>query len=73
MVNHYHLLMKICNENYLKALVKYIEFNPVKAGIVERAGEYPWAMSSHGEHPGCADFGLIDKIKFVLGMSIMGV
>ena len=86
MHNHYHLLMKITQENlsitmqkinskysiyfnnkykrvgplwqgrfkswfvydevYLKTLVRYIEFNPIRANITQNIGEYRWAMSS---------------------------
>ena len=36
----------LCNkEEYLLNLIKYIHNNPVRAGLVERADEYPW--SSH--------------------------
>lgn len=31
---------------YLKILIKYIEFNPIKAAITQKIGEYKWAMSS---------------------------
>jgi len=86
MSNHYHLLIKICNENlsiimqkinsrysvyfnhkykrvgplwqgrfkswfvydasYLSTLVRYIEYNPIKAGVTKKIGEYRWTMSS---------------------------
>lgn len=36
----------VYNESYLKTLVKYIEYNPIKAGITKQIGEYKWAMSS---------------------------
>jgi transcriptional regulator with XRE-family HTH domain len=36
----------VYDERYLKSLVKYIEFNPLKAKIVKHIGEFPWAMSS---------------------------
>ena len=36
----------VYDELYLKALVKYIEYNPIKAGITKKIGEYKWAMSS---------------------------
>jgi len=36
----------VFDESYLKALVKYIEYNPVKAGITDKIGKYRWAMSS---------------------------
>ncbi len=37
----------VYDEFYLKALVKYIEFNPIKAKISKNIGEYKWAMSSY--------------------------
>ena len=36
----------VYDENYLKSLVKYIEYNPIKAGITKNIGEYRWVMSS---------------------------
>lgn len=36
----------VYDESYLKTLVKYIEYNPIKAGITKQIGEYKWAMSS---------------------------
>lgn len=36
----------VYDDKYLFALIKYIELNPVKAGITKKIGEYPWAMSS---------------------------
>jgi putative transposase len=32
-------------ENYLLAVVRYVERNPVRAGVVERAWEYPWSSA----------------------------
>lgn len=31
------------SEDYLLACHRYIELNPVRAGLVKRAGEYPWS------------------------------
>ncbi len=59
----------IYNEKYLTALIKYIELNPVKAQITQKAGEYRWAMSADVENLACADFGLVDKINFKQGLS----
>lgn len=59
----------IYNEKYLTALIKYIELNPVKAQITQKAGEYRWAMSAGVENLACADFGLMDRINFKLEMS----
>ncbi|MFZ2636698.1 MAG: transposase [Rectinemataceae bacterium] len=36
----------VYDETYLRALVKYIERNPIKAGLASRIGEYPWASST---------------------------
>jgi len=41
----------VYDELYLKALVKYIEYNPIKAGITKKIGEYKWAMSSSNVTP----------------------
>lgn len=42
------------SETYLLSCMRYIEFNPVRAGIVRDAGEYRW--SSYGENAqGCGD------------------
>ena len=34
------------SEKYLGVLIKYIERNPIKAGMATRIGEYPWASSA---------------------------
>ncbi|NBL01095.1 MAG: hypothetical protein EOM50_24490, partial [Erysipelotrichia bacterium] len=36
----------VYDEVYLKILVKYIEYNPIKASITKTVGVYKWAMSS---------------------------
>ena len=33
------------DENYLYAAVRYIERNPVRAGLVKRAEDYPWSSA----------------------------
>jgi hypothetical protein len=45
-------------ESYLLELVRYIHLNAVRAGMVERPGEWPW--SGHGEYLGKEKRGLID-------------
>ena len=35
------------DEAYLLAAVRYVERNPLKAGIVNSADEYPWSSSRH--------------------------
>ena len=38
------------DDDHLLAVLRYIEANPLRAGMVERAGEYPWSsFSCHGE------------------------
>ena len=36
----------VYDEGYLQTLIRYIEFNPIKANIAKKIGEYKWAMSS---------------------------
>ncbi len=36
----------VYDEQYLKSLVKYIEYNPIKAGMVRKVGKFAWAMST---------------------------
>lgn len=35
------------DEQYTVAAARYLEFNPVKAGLVTRAAEYVWSSASH--------------------------
>jgi len=54
----------VYDEIYLKALVKYIEFNPIKANMTQKIGEYRWAMSSANVECLIFNFELIDDIDF---------
>ncbi len=36
----------VYDTTYLSTLVRYIEFNPIKANITKQIGEYKWSMSS---------------------------
>ncbi len=51
----------VYDKSYLSALLKYIEFNPIKANIVENIGQYPWSMSTREQHLKCQDYELMDK------------
>ena len=44
----------IDSEQYLLTCMRYIELNPVRAGIVEHPGEYPWS-SFHANAQGACD------------------
>jgi putative transposase len=52
------------DEQYLLAAVRYTELNPVRAGLVERAWQYPW--SSAAAHVRGKD-DLLVKVKPMLG------
>jgi REP element-mobilizing transposase RayT/transcriptional regulator len=52
----------VYDKSYLKTLVKYIEFNPVKTNISKKAGEFRWTMSSKKDKLDCLNYGLIDII-----------
>lgn len=43
----------VLDENHLIAAVRYIERNPVRAGIVRDAWEYPWSSAAY--HAGKTD------------------
>lgn len=47
---------------YLHTLIKYIEQNPIKAGVVKDIGKYKWSMSSLGFDYAMLDYELINKI-----------
>jgi REP element-mobilizing transposase RayT/transcriptional regulator with XRE-family HTH domain len=51
------------DDHYLATLVRYIEYNPIKAKITKTIGSYEWAMSSHdkGEYS-MLDFEWIEKV-----------
>lgn len=46
----------IDTEQYLFACMRYIELNPVRAGLVKRPGEYRWSSFR------CNAFGTLDKL-----------
>src|SRR4030067_3630569 len=54
---------------YLLSLVKYLHYNPVRAGMVRQPEEYRW--SSHREYIGLNKDGLVDT-GLVLGMFSKG-
>ena len=47
----------VMDEPYLLATARYVELNPVRAGLVEAPSEYPW--SSAGAHLAGRDDGLV--------------
>jgi len=48
---------------YLKSLVKYIEFNPIKAKMVQKIGQFRWAMSSKKNVFSSLNYKLIDNMN----------
>ena len=54
----------VYDEKYLNTLVRYIEFNPIKANITKKIGEFHWAMSSKNISLACLDYKLIDIVDF---------
>lgn len=54
------------DETYLLAAARYVEMNPVRAGLVESAAQWPW--SSAGAHLAAADDGLV-TVEPLLGMT----
>jgi len=66
MPNHVHLIVvpeteeglrRAIGEAYLLACARYVERNPVRAGLCARAGDYPW--SSAAAHLAGKDDGLV--------------
>ena len=54
----------VYDEAYLNTLIRYIEFNPVKANITKHIGKYKWAMSSYDFKFSMLNFELLEKIDF---------
>lgn len=54
----------VYDENYLQTLVKYIEYNPIKANITGEIGSYKWAMSSKNVEFLMLNFELVENINF---------
>ena len=59
----------VYDEGYLKSLVKYIEFNPIKANSVEKIGEFRWAMSSKMNDLKYLNYSLIENIDLERDLS----
>ena len=54
----------VFDEAYLKTLIRYIEFNPIKANITQNIGEYRWAMSSGNFEFSMLNVELIESTNF---------
>ncbi|MEA3373972.1 MAG: transposase [Campylobacterota bacterium] len=59
----------VYDEVYLDTLIRYIEYNPVKAGVVDRIGKFFWSMSSYNVKLPMLHFELMDKIDFTVMFS----
>jgi len=51
----------VYDEVYLQTLIRYIEFNPIKASITKKIGEYVYAMSSYNFKFSMLNFELLGK------------
>ena len=51
------------DDKHLSSCVKYIEQNPVKAGLVEKAGEWNWSSAKH--HLGIKEDEILGKSPLV--------
>ena len=56
----------VLDENHLLAAVRYVEMNPVKAGMAAHAWDYPW--SSAAFHTGKIDLDPLVKDRSLSGM-----
>jgi REP element-mobilizing transposase RayT len=54
----------VYDTNYLSSLVRYVEFNPIKANITKKIGEYKWAMSSKSVTFSMLNFEFIENTSF---------
>lgn len=56
----------VLDENHLLAAVRYVELNPVQAGMVAHAWEYPWSSASF--HTGKTETDPLIKDRTLTGM-----
>ena len=56
----------VLDERHLLAAARYVELNPVKAGVVSEAGDYPW--SSARFHLGVTSKDALVRDKSLLGL-----
>jgi REP element-mobilizing transposase RayT len=59
----------VYDEIYLDTLIRYIEFNPIKANITKKIGQYKWAMSSFNCKFLVFNFELLEKIDLTKDFS----
>ncbi|MFZ3116458.1 MAG: transposase [Syntrophales bacterium] len=56
----------VLDERHLVAAVRYVEFNPVRAGIARIAWDYPWSSASF--HVGDVDADVLVRDRTLLGL-----
>jgi putative transposase len=54
-------------DNYLLSCCRYVELNPVRAGMVEKAEDYPW--SSYQERMQGSSYKLLDNAPAYMGLA----
>jgi putative transposase len=58
----------VLDENHLLAAVRYVELNPVRAGMAEKAWEYPWSSASF--HVGISNTDPLVKSRSLMGLTV---
>ena len=54
-------------DNYLLSCCRYVELNPVRAGMVDKAEDYPW--SSYRERMQGSSYKLLDSTSAYMGLA----
>jgi putative transposase len=60
------------DDGYVLACYRYIELNPVRAGMVARAADYPWSSHGANAHGHADTAGLITPHEQYLGLGAEG-
>jgi len=64
-----HKASLIDTEHYLMCCYRYIELNPVRAGMVRKPGDYPWSSYAANAHGKWDDLTRPHDVYFALGRS----
>ncbi len=53
------------NEEHLATVRRYVESNPVRAGMVERSVDYGWSSAGYGTHGNARDLAKFSRVRYV--------